>query len=276
MGAITWEVVAGRRTIAETGLVTTAARQSSIGMLMREWRQRRRISQLELAIEADVSARHVSFIETGRSTPSRAMVLRLASVLDVPLREQNRLLMAAGLAPVYGERPLDDPDMAALRDGVTRVLEAYHPYPCVAIDRAWNLLQANAGTALLLQGVAEHLLTQPNALRITLHPEGMAPRIRNLAEWRHHLISRLQREVAVSGSDELAALLIEIEAYPGGSAPIRDLGGVVVPLELDTEHGTLTFLSTVTTFGTALDLTAAELSIEAFLPADATTAAALR
>ncbi|WP_458318361.1 MmyB family transcriptional regulator [Mycolicibacterium brisbanense] len=243
---------------------------------MREWRQRRRISQLELAIEADVSARHVSFIETGRSTPSRAMVLRLASVLDVPLREQNRLLMAAGLAPVYGERPLDDPDMAALRDGVTRVLEAYHPYPCVVIDRAWNLVQANAGTALLLQGVAEHLLTQPNALRITLHPEGMAPRIRNLAEWRHHLISRLQREVSVSGSDELAALLSEIEAYPGGSAPIRDLGGVVVPLELDTEHGPLTFLSTVTTFGTALDLTAAELSIEAFLPADATTAAALR
>lgn len=276
MGAITSEVVAGRRAIAQTGRVTTATRQSSIGTLMREWRQRRRISQLELAIEADVSARHVSFIETGRSTPSRAMVLRLASVLDIPLREQNRLLMAAGLAPVYGERPLDDPDMAALRDGVTRVLEAYHPYPCVVIDRAWNLVQANAGTALLLRGVAEHLLAQPNALRITLHPDGMAPRIRNLAEWRHHLISRLQREVSVSGSDELAALLTEIEAYPGGSAPIRDLGGVVVPLELDTEHGPLTFLSTVTTFGTALDLTAAELSIEAFLPADAATAAALR
>lgn len=244
---------------------------------MRGWRQRRRISQLDLAIEADVSARHVSFIETGRSVPSRAMVLRLAQALEVPLREQNQLLLAAGLAPVYAERALDDPDMRAVREGVSRVLDAYSPFPCVVVDRGWNLLQANAGTAVMLHGVAEHLLAEPNALRLTLHPEGMAPRIRNLAEWRHHLISRLRREVEVSQSAELAALLVEIEAYPGGSAPIRDLGGVVVPLELAAEDGaTLTFLSTVTTFGTALDLTAAELSIEAFLPADEQTAAALR
>ncbi|ORX09068.1 XRE family transcriptional regulator [Mycolicibacterium wolinskyi] len=257
--------------------MTTIAPQTPIGPLMREWRQRRRISQLDLAIEADVSARHVSFIETGRSVPSRAMVLRLAEVLDVPLREQNQLLLAAGLAPVYTERTLDDPDMAAVREGVSRVLEAYNPYPCVVIDRGWNLLQANAGAGVMLDGVAQHLLAEPNALRITLHPEGMAPRIRNLAEWRHHLITRLRREVAVSGSAELADLLAEIESYPGGMAPVRDLGGVVVPLELATPDGdTLTFLSTVTTFGTALDLTAAELSIEAFLPADEQTAAALR
>lgn len=240
---------------------------------MRSWRQRRHISQLDLANEADVSARHVSFIETGRSAPSRAMVLRLATALDVPMREQNQLLLAAGLAPVYPERSLDDPDIAPVRTGITRVLEAYDPYPCVVIDRAWNLVQANAGAAVMLEGVAEHLLLRPNALRITLHPEGMAPRIRNLAEWRHHLISRLRREVAVGGSSELAALLDEIESYPGGFDAAHDLGGVVVPLELTTADGVpLTFLSTVTTFGTALDLTAAELSIEAFLPADETTA----
>lgn len=205
------------------------------------------------------------------------MVLRLAAVLDVPMRDQNRLLMAAGLAPVYGERPLDDPDMAAVREGIERVLNAYNPFPCVVVDRGWQLVQANAGTAVLLDGVAPHLLARPNALRITLHPEGMAPRIRNLAQWRHHLIERLRREVAVSGSTELSELLTEIESYPGGFEETRNLGGVAVPLEFVTSQGQLlTFLSTVTTFGTAHDLTAAELSIEAFLPADETTAAALR
>ncbi|MDH6194231.1 transcriptional regulator with XRE-family HTH domain [Mycobacterium frederiksbergense] len=257
--------------------MTSAGTHTPIGSLMRDWRQRRRISQLDLAIEAEVSARHLSFIETGRSVPSRAMVLRLAEALDVPLRDQNQLLLAAGLAPVYAERTLDDPEMRAVRAGVTRVLEAYDPFPCVVVDRTWNLLQANAGTAVMLDGVAKHLLARPNALRLTLHPEGMAPRIRNLAEWRHHLISRLRREVTVSGSAELAELLAEVESYPGGMEPVRDLGGVVVPLELTGPGGTvLTFLSTVTTFGTALDLTAAELSIEAFLPADEQTAAALR
>jgi transcriptional regulator with XRE-family HTH domain len=258
-------------------MTSVAVPTPAFGPLMREWRQRRRLSQLDLAIEADVSARHVSFIETGRSTPSRAMVLRLAAVLDVPLREQNRLLMAAGLAPVYGERSLDDPDMAPVREGVERVLNAYNPFPCVVIDRGWQIVAANAGVGVLLEGVAPRLLEGANALRIALHPEGLAPRIRNLALWRHHLIERLRRETAVSGSSELSALLAEIESYPGGFEEVRDLGGVAVPLELTTLQGQLlTFLSTVTTFGTALDLTAAELSIEAFLPADAATAAALR
>jgi transcriptional regulator with XRE-family HTH domain len=247
------------------------------GSLMKQWRQRRRISQLDLAIEADVSSRHLSFIETGRSVPSRAMVLRLADALNVPLREQNRLLMAAGLAPVYGERSLADSEMAPVRDGVDKVLKAYEPYPCLAVDRGWNIVAANAGAGLLLHGVATHLLDPPNALRISLHPEGLATRIRNLGQWRHHVISRLRREVAVSGSEELSTLLAEIESYPGGFDDMADLGGVVVPLEIDGPDGSvLTFLSTVTTFGTALDLTAAELSIEAFLPADAATAAILR
>jgi transcriptional regulator with XRE-family HTH domain len=244
---------------------------------MRQWRQRRRLSQLDLAIEADVSSRHVSFIETGRSVPSRAMVLRLAGVLDVPLREQNQLLLAAGLAPVYAERSLSDPDMAAVRDGLDTVLGAYEPYPCLAVDRSWNIVAANAGAGMLLQGVAPLLLDPPNALRISLHPAGLAPRIRNLGQWRHHVIGRLRREVAVSGTDALAELLTEIDSYPGGFDATPDLGGVVVPLRLEGPDGVvLTFLSTVTTFGTALDLTAAELSIEAFLPADEATAAALR
>lgn len=244
---------------------------------MKQWRQRRRLSQLDLALEADVSSRHVSFIETGRSAPSRAMVLRLAAALEVPLRERNQLLMAAGLAPVYTERSLDDPDMSPVRDGVEKVLKAYEPFPCLAVDRGWNIVAANSGAALLMQGVAPELLAAPNALRLSLHPDGLAPRIRNLGQWRHHVIGRLRREVTVSGSDELAGLLAEIESYPGGFDDGTDLGGVVVPLRLDGPDGLeLTFLSTVTTFGTALDLTAAELSIEAFLPADERTAAALR
>ena len=247
------------------------------GTLVRQWRQRRRLSQLDLALQADVSSRHVSFIETGRSAPSRAMVLRLAEALDVPHREQNHLLLAAGLAPEFTERSLDDPDMAAVREGVDRVLRAYDPYPCLAVDRGWRIVAANAGVSMLMSGVAGHLLEAPNALRISLHPDGLAPHIRNLEQWRHHVIGRLRREVAASGSEELRGLLTEIEAYPGGSEETRDLGGVVVPLVIERPDGAvLTFMSTVTTFGTALDLTAAELSIEAFLPADEQTAAELR
>ncbi len=278
MRAITSEVVDPDGAWGQTdGMATVQPQTPPFGTLMREWRQRRRLSQLDLAIEADVSPRHLSFMETGRSAPSRAMVLRLAAVLDVPLREQNRLLLAAGLAPAYAERALDDPDMAGVRDGLERVLQAYEPYPCLALDRGWNIVAANAGSDVLMQGVAPRLLNPPNALRISLHPDGLAPRIRNLAQWRHHVIGRLRREVAVSGSVALTELCAEIESYPGGFDETLDLGGVVVPLRLDGPDGSaLTFLSTVTTFGTALDLTAAELSIEAFLPADAATAAALR
>lgn len=258
-------------------MTNTAPPTIAFGEMMRGWRRRRGLSQLDLALAARVSARHVSFIETGRSAPSRAMVLRLATALGVPQRDRNRLLVAAGLAPAYAERALDAPDMAAVRDGMQMVLTAYHPYPCVVLDRTWRIVQANPGVAVLLDGVAAHLLDEPNALRLTLHPDGLAPRIRNLAQWRTHLVERVRREVAWSGSAELDRLLSEIESYPGGFEEAPDLGGVAVPLELEMCDGRLLrFLSMVTTFGTALDLTAAELSIEAFLPADESTAKALR
>ncbi|MCV7321911.1 helix-turn-helix domain-containing protein [Mycolicibacterium confluentis] len=255
---------------------TLQSAPATFGTLIREWRRRRRLSQLDLAIGADVSSRHVSFIETGRSMPSRAMVLRLAATLGVPPREQNHLLLAAGLAPEFTERRLDDPELAPVRAGIERVLAAYDPHPCLVVDRGWNIVEANAGTAVLLDGVAPDLLAAPNALRIALHPDGLAPRIRNLAQWRHHLLERLRREVTAAPGGELAALLAELEAYPGGGEADDQFGGVAVPLRLTAGDGSeLTFLSTVTTFGTALDLTVAELSIEAFLPADEATAAAL-
>ena len=212
-----------------------------------------------------MSARHVSFIETGRSSPSRAMVLRLAEVLAVPLREQNQLLLAAGLAPMYGERPLDDPDMAAVRDGVERVLSAYNPFPVWWWTGVGRSCTPTPG-GVLSQGVAPHLLQQPTRFRIALHPEGLAPRIRNLAQWRHHLVERLRREVAVSGSEELCALLTEISRIRVDST--GPATWAVSPFRrAHTPQGQLlSFLSTVTTFGTALDLTAAELRIEAFLP----------
>ncbi|UXA16011.1 helix-turn-helix domain-containing protein [Mycobacterium sp. SMC-4] len=249
----------------------------SFGELLRRWRRHRRMSQLDLAIDADVSSRHVSFVETGRSTPSRAMVLRLAEALDIPPREQNRLLAAAGLAPEFAQRSLDEPDMAVVRAGVQRVLDAYQPFPCIAVDRCWMIQLANPGAGMLLEGVAPVLLDEPNALRIALHPQGLAPRIRNLAQWRAHLLARLQREIAAGGGPaELCALLDELRSYPGGFDDGHRVGEVAVPLEVDTLDGRrLSFLSMVTTFGTALDLTAAELSIEAFLPADAATAAYL-
>ncbi len=257
--------------------MSTVAPAPTFGALMRRWRRRRRLSQLELALTAGVSARHVSFVETGRSAPSRAMVLRLAEALGVPPREQNRMLLAAGLAPAYSERALDDPEMVAVRDAVARVLGAYHPFPCVAVDAGWDIVAANDGAGVLLEGVAAHLLDRPNALRIALHPQGLASRIGNLGQWRRHVLGRLRREVAASGSERLAELLTELEGYPGGLDDGPAAAAVAVPLELRAVGGRrLRFLSTVTTFGTALDLTAAELSIEAFLPADEATAAALR
>ena len=275
VAAITSEVGVGGRLPRQTGSMGTAT-PAGFGELLRRWRQRRRLSQLDLALAAVVSARHVSFLETGRSAPSRAMVLRLARVLDIPARDQNHLLIAAGLAPAYAERSLDAPEMSAVRAGVARVLDAFDPYPCLAVDRGWNIVAANPGSAVLLGGVAEHLLKRPNALRIALHPDGLAPRIANLAQWRGHLIERLRREAAADDSGERATLLADIESYPGELATTTGLGGVAVPLELDTVDGRrLNFLSMVTTFGTALDLTAAELSIETFLPADDATAAAL-
>ncbi len=250
-----------------------------VGVLLRQWRVRRRLSQLDLAGDAGVSARHLSFLETGRARPSREMLLRLAEQLEVPLRERNELLLAAGFAPVYGRRGLDHPDMAAVTRALDLVLTAHEPFPAVVVDRSWELVTANASVALLTDGVAPHLLEPPaNVLRLSLHPDGLAPRIRNLPQWRAHVLHRLGREAHLTGDPALTALHRELTALPGGTDRSTP-DGIAVPLRLragDSVGGeVLSFLSTVTTFGTAVDLTAAELSVEAFLPADEHTAEVL-
>jgi transcriptional regulator with XRE-family HTH domain len=255
-----------------TASVTTC--ESRIGVLLREWRQRRRLSQLDLALEAGVSARHLSFVETGRSRPSQEMVLHLAEQLQVPLRERNQLLLAAGYAPQYGARSLEDPEMAQVRDALGRVLAGHEPYPAIAVDRGWNLVASNAALGVLLAGADDGLLVPPvNCMRLALHPDGLAPRILNLGEWRAHLLHRLARQIALTGDAALSELLDEVLGYPGPSPDAEEpAGDVMVELRL---QGGLRFFSTVTTFGTAVDITVSELSIEAFFPADARTAQAL-
>jgi transcriptional regulator with XRE-family HTH domain len=256
----------------------------SVGDLLREWRQRRRMSQLDLACEADISTRHLSFLETGRSLPSRDMVLHLAEQLDVPLRERNVLLMAAGFAPVFAERPLQDPALKSAREAIDLVLAGHEPYPALAVDRHWTLVAANSAVGRLIGGADPSLLQPPvNVLRLSLHPKGLAPRIANLPEWRAHLLARLRRQIEVSADPALATLMGELAAYrvpsptrPARPANERDFAGILVPLQLATEGGILSFLSTTTMFGTPLDITLSELALEAFFPADAPTAEALR
>ncbi len=256
---------------------------SSVGPLLREWRQRRRLSQLALACEADVSSRHVSFLETGRAKPSREMVLLLAERLDVPLRERNALLIAAGFAPVFAERPLADPALDVARRAVDLVLKGHEPYPALAIDRHWTLVAANRAVAPLLAGIDPSLLQPPvNVLRLSLHPGGIAPRIVNASEWRTHIVERLRRQVAATADATLSALLDELRRYPLADDGVArqeapsDFGGVLVPLRLRTEAGVMSFVSTTTIFGTPVDITLSELAIESFFPADAATAAALQ
>jgi transcriptional regulator with XRE-family HTH domain len=260
--------------------MSQAIARTGVGPLLREWRRRRHMSQLDLSLEAAVSARHLSFIETGRSRPSAEMVLHLAEQLDVPLRERNQLLLAAGHAPAYGQRHLDAPELEPVRLALERVLEGHAPNPALVIDRHWGLVAANATVGALIAGAAPHLLEPPvNVLRLSLHPEGLAPRIANLGEWRAHLLDRLGREAVISGDPALAALHEELAAYPcDDPAPSPDLeaGAIAVPLRLRHDGGELSFISTVTTFGTALDVTVSELSIESFFPADAATAEVLR
>ncbi len=249
----------------------------TIGERLRDWRQKRRLSQLDLACEAEISTRHLSFLETGRAAPSRDMVLRLAEGLGVPLRERNALLLAAGFAPVFPERSLDDPGLEAAKVAIDALLEAHMPFPALAIDRRWTLLTHNASVGLLMDGVDPKLLQGPvNVLRLSLHPDGVAPRIANLAELRGHILSRLRRELADTGDAGLADLIRELSAYPGGEAhPRGGEGMIATPLRLMTPQGELSFLTTTMTFSGPLDVTVSELTIETFLPSDPATAAAL-
>lgn len=257
--------------------VSEAQIATHAGQLLRAWRQRRRLTQLELSLRAEVSTRHLSFLETGRSSASRDMLLHLAEHLDVPLRERNALLVAGGYAPTYPEREMDAPAMDAVRRAIDRLLAGHDPYPAVVVDRWWNLAAANAGVALLTDGVAPELLTPPiNVLRASLHPDGLARRIRNLGEWRAHLLTRLRGQVDRTGDPQLAALLDELSGYQPavpGIAHTHRYDGVAVPLRLAAPGGDLVFLSTVATFGTPVDLTVADLSIELFFPADQATRA---
>jgi transcriptional regulator with XRE-family HTH domain len=252
--------------------------QADFGEQLRGWRRRRRMSQLDLALEAEISSRHLSFVETGRSRPSREMVLRLARTLDLPLRAQNALLVAAGLAPRFPERSLDDPALAPARRAIDRVLQAHEPFPALAVDRRWNLVAANAVVGTLLAGIAPRLLEPPvNVLRLSLHPQGLAPGIVNLGEWKAHLLDRLRSQHEASGDPELLALIAELEGYPAPPADpdVTEHGGVFVPLVLDLGGRRLSFVSTTTVFGTPVEITLSEIAIEAFFPADAETAAAL-
>ncbi|MFE0250875.1 helix-turn-helix domain-containing protein [Streptomyces sp. NPDC059010] len=251
-----------------------------VGPLLRAWREQRRVSQLELALRADSSARHISFIETGRSRPSEEMVLRLAEHLEVPVRERNALLLAAGYAPHYPETPLDDPALDALRAGMEQLIQGYEPYPALVVDAMYNVHAANRGILMLLDGIPEHLLKAPlNAMRLTLHPEGLAPRIRNLREWRGHLLAQMDRQIALRRSEPLRRLYEEVAAYPvpeeeppGTDAePAVAVPYFALPMQIEHEGRVLSFISSISTFNTPMDVTVAELAIETLLPADPAT-----
>ncbi|MGW1891341.1 helix-turn-helix domain-containing protein [Streptomyces sp. NPDC002004] len=260
-----------------------ATGNKGVGPLLRDWRMRRRVSQLELALRADSSARHISFVETGRSRPSEELILRLADHLDVPVRERNALLLAAGYAPRFPETSLDDPAMGALRAGLERLIQGYEPYPALIVDATYSVVAANRGITMLLEGVADHLLAPPlNAMRITLHPEGLAPRIRNLREWRGHLLAQMERQIALDRSDALRALYEEVAAYPVAASspddaePAEPVPYFALPMVIEHHGRTLSFISSISTFNTPMDVTVAELAIETFLPADSATVEYLR
>ncbi|MEV8549363.1 helix-turn-helix transcriptional regulator [Streptomyces glaucescens] len=255
----------------------TAPADRGVGPMLRSWRERRRVSQLELALRADSSARHISFIETGRSRPSEEMVLRLAEHLDVPVRDRNALLLAAGYAPRFPETPLDDPALGALRAGMERLIRGYEPYPALVVDATYDVVAANRGITMLLEGVPEDLLAPPlNAMRLTLHPRGLAPRIRNLREWRGHLLAQMERQIALHRSAPLRALYEEVAAYPvpetaPSAEPEEPVPYFALPMQIEYGGRILSFISSISTFNTPMDVTVAELAIETFLPADPAT-----
>ncbi|MGY0070927.1 helix-turn-helix domain-containing protein [Streptomyces sp. QTS137] len=262
----------------------TAPAAEGVGPLLRAWREQRRVSQLELALRADSSARHISFVETGRSRPSEEMVLRLAEHLDVPVRERNALLLAAGYAPRFPETPLDDPALEALREGIERLITAYEPYPALVVDAMYDVVAANRGIMTLFDGVPESLLVPPlNAVRLTLHPQGLAPRIRNLREWRGHLLEQMERQIALRRSAPLRALYEEVSAFwapelepdpveGAGEEESASVAYFALPMRIEHEGRILSFVSSISTFNTPMDVTVAELAVETLLPADPATA----
>lgn len=277
---ITSQVMEERPGLGYGRLMTRSA--AAVGDHLREWRQRRRLSQMDLALDAEISTRHLSFLETGRAQPSRDMVLRLADHLEIPLRERNVILVAAGFAPVFPQRDLDDPALASARRAVDIILKGHEPYPALAVDRGWNLVSANRMIAPLMAGADPQLLKAPlNVLRLTLHHRGLAPRVANLHEWRAHLLERLRREAELTADPRITDLLTELRAYPiSGSQPPRrpsdEYGGVAIPFQIETPAGLLSFFSTTTVFGTPVDVTLSELTLETFFPADPATTEALR
>jgi transcriptional regulator with XRE-family HTH domain len=254
------------------------AKPIHVGEHLREWRQRRHLSQLDLAVDAEISARHLSFVETGRAAPSRDMVLKLAERLDVPLRERNVLLVAAGFAPAFPQRALDDPALKAAREAINLVLKAHEPNPALAYDRHWNLVSANRMVAPLLEGIPQRLLGQPfNILRLAFHPEALAARTVNLAEWCGHLLERLHRQCEATADPELIKLYADLKAFPipARSGPLPP-DNVAIPFKLRHDGEVLSFFSTTMVFGTPVDITLSELALETFFPADDPTAARMR
>ena len=249
------------------------------GEQLRDWRRRRRLSQLDLAAEADLSTRHLSFVETGRAKPSREMVLRLSDALELPLRSRNELLIAAGYAPSFPERSLNDAAEAEARVVVQRVLDAHMPFPALAVDRHWQLIMHNDAVGALMAGAAPHLLERPmNVLRLSLHPEGLARQIDNLAEWKRHVLERLRHQIGQSGDPVLERLIEELRSYPAPASKMPSTGDgalIAVPLILNSPLGKLSFISTTTVFGTPVEVTLSELAIESFFAADEETAARL-
>ncbi|AGH50817.1 XRE family transcriptional regulator [Sphingomonas sp. MM-1] len=253
------------------------ATQPAFGDLLRDWRGHRRMSQGDLAQDVGVSPRHLSFVETGRARPSRRLVLRLAQRLRLLPRECNALLAAAGFAPIFPEHALDDPALAPAHKGIERLLLCVDPFPAFAVDRHWTLLRANPGFEMLMAGVSPELLAPPvNLLRLYLHPAGMAPRIVNLAEWKAHVCRRVELQIDATDDPVLIDLLAECHAYPAPAPGRRPIAAAVaVPLVIDGDGGRLSLIGTTTTFSAPIDVTLAEIVVDAFLPGDAATALAL-
>jgi transcriptional regulator with XRE-family HTH domain len=239
--------------------VTLTETAPSVGESLRWWRERRRLTQLDLSAQAGVSTRHISFLETGRSAPTAAMILRLAECLGIPLRDQNSLLLSAGFAPAYSQRQLTEPPLSMINDAINRILDAHSPYPALVVDRQWNLVAANNAIDVLITGSAPFLLEPPvNVMHLTFHPDGLAPRIVNLAEWRNHILSRLELDHEKTADPQLGQLLQELRAYP---APPPSRGAatpsLVVPCRLRTDDGVISMFSMTTVFGTPADITVA-------------------